>query len=147
MLQDDINKELITAMKAKDKETTLVLRSVMSEIKNKKIELKKDLEDSDIQAVVKKMIKQRKDSIASYTEGGRDDLADVEKAQIAILEKYLPEEMADDVLHALVQEVVNEVGATSMQDMGKVMGAAMQKVAGAADGNRVKAAVEKILKG
>jgi hypothetical protein len=146
MLRDDIHAELIAAMKSKDKEKTLVLRSLMSEIKNKKIELKKDLEDSDVQAVVKKMIKQRKDSIDSYREGGRPELAEAEKSQIAILEKYLPEEMGDDELEEIVSATIEELNAQGMQDMGKVMGVAMKKVAGSADGNRVKAAVEKRLK-
>lgn len=145
---DDIKKELIVSMKAKDQDTILVLRSLMSEIKNKKIELKvEDLEDTVIGAIVKKMIKQRKDSIASFIEGGREELAENEKVQIAILEKYLPEEMPDSEIEPLVQEAIVEVGAEGMQDMGKVMGVAMQKVAGKADGNKVKEIVQKKLQG
>lgn len=145
---DDIKKELIVSMKAKDQDTILVLRSLMSEIKNKKIELKvEDLEDTVIGAIVKKMIKQRKDSIASFVEGGREELVENEKVQIAILEKYLPEEMPDSEIEPLVQEAIVEVGAEGMQDMGKVMGVAMQKVAGKADGNKVKEIVQKKLQG
>lgn len=146
MLQDTINTDLVTAMKAKDQDTTLVLRTVMSEIKNKKIELQKDLEDADVVAVLKKMIKQRKDSIESYTAGGRDDLAAVEQQQIEVLKKYLPEEMSIEAVEEIVAEVISQTGASGMQDMGKVMGAAMQKVSGNADGNVVRAAVEKKLK-
>ncbi|MBU1166958.1 GatB/YqeY domain-containing protein [Patescibacteria group bacterium] len=144
-LLDQINQEIKEAMKAKETAKLSTLRMLLSDVKNKKIELQKDLTDEDIQKVVKSVVKQRKDSIESYSSGGRDDLVKKEEAEIKVLEDYLPEEMDDASLEKIVDEVVAETGASSMKDMGQVMGKVMGKVSGEADGNRVKEVVQKKL--
>lgn len=144
-LLEQISNDVKAAMKAKEPETLSTLRMLQSSMKNKKIELGKDLEEQDVISVVKKEVKALKDSVTSFVEGAREDLAEKAKAEIAILEKYLPEEMDDASLEEIVKGAIAEIGATTKAEMGKVMGAAMGKVAGAADGSRVKAMVEKLL--
>ena len=133
------------AMKNKDSATLSTLRMLRSAIKNKEIDAQKELSEEDVLAVIKSQVKQLKDSLTSFEQAGRNDLAEPVKAEIAVLEKYLPAQMSDEDLEKKVQEAIGHVGATSKADMGKVMGAAMKAVAGQADGGRVKATVEKLL--
>lgn len=141
-LYQKVEQELVLAMKEKNELKVSTLRMLIAALKNKKIELQKELTDTDVIAVIQKLVKQRKDSIESYTEGGREELAQKEAEEIEFLKKYLPEEMSKEELDAIIDDVISEVGAKSMADMGKVMGAVMQKVSGRADGNVVKERVQ-----
>ncbi len=144
---DDIK----TAMKARDQLRLDTLRMVKSKIQEKEVELRgkkgRDhvLEEEDIQQVLTTAAKQRRDSIESFRAGGREELAVKEEKELAIIEEYLPQQLSDDALKALVQEAVEEAGATSPKDMGKVMKAVMPKVKGRADGKRINAVVRALL--
>ena len=146
-LLNTINEDLKTAMKAKAEMDLAVLRMLISSIKNKKIELKKqeDLNDDEVVAVIKSEVKKRKDSIESYKAGNRDDLAQNEEAEIEVLKKYLPEEMSEDAVQEVVKEVISSMGEVTMQDFGKVMGASMAKLKNQADGSVVQKVVKEEL--
>lgn len=139
-MQDKIEQDLNSALKAGDSLTVSVLRLMRSSLTNARIE-KGDLNDDDVVKVLQKEAKQRRDSIASYEDGGRQDLADKEKAELEIIDKYLPEQMEDAELERLIDEAIAQTGATGTADMGKVMGSVNQKVAGQAEGARVAAIV------
>ena len=128
--------DLKDAMKAKDATALTVLRALKSAIKYAAIEkhgADGDLDETDALAVVRKQIKQRQDSIESYEKAGRDDLADTEKAEMAVLEKYLPAAMSEADVVALVEQCIAEVGAESKKEMGQVMKLLQEKAAGRAD--------------
>ena len=145
MLADTIQKSLIEAMKARDALRVSTLRMLNSELKNAKIDKKSELTEEEILKVVQKEAKKRKDSIESYEKAGRSELAESEKKELEILQEYLPEQMSDEDLVKIVDEAVKGTGASSMQDMGKVMSAVMPKVAGMADGGRVSSLVKQKL--
>jgi len=144
-LQDQITADMKSAMKAKDSATLSTLRMLRSAIKNKQIDTPEELTDADVQAIIKATVKQLKDSIASFKEAGRDELATDSEAEVVVLGKYLPEELSDEVLEQIVIDTIASTGATSKADMGQVMGAAMAATNGGADGNRVKTFVMKHL--
>ncbi len=137
--------DLKAAMVAKENGKRDTLRLVLSDMKNKKIELGRELEEEEAVAVLAKAKKSRQDSLTQYNEAGRDDLAAVESAEIAVIAVYLPEEMGEDELREIVTAVVAEVGASSPKDMGAVMGALMPKVKGRADGKAVQRVVMELL--
>ncbi|MEM8956026.1 MAG: GatB/YqeY domain-containing protein [Verrucomicrobiota bacterium] len=135
-LSDQIMDDIKDAMKAKDTVALTVLRALKSAIKYAAIEqggADAVLNETDSLAVIRKQIKQRQDSIQSYKEGGRQDLADSEAAEIAVLEKYLPASLSDDEITALVDASISEIGATSKKEMGAVMKLLQEKAAGRAD--------------
>jgi uncharacterized protein YqeY len=142
MLSQQITDDMKTAIKAKDKLALGVIRMLRAAIKDKEIELGKTLEDTDVLAVISKLIKQRKDSATQYMDANRPELAEKEEAEIKVLEIYLPEQMGDDEIHAMVTAAVAEAGASSMKDMGKVMGIVRPKAQGVADMGKVSAAVK-----
>lgn len=144
-LSEIITTDMKEAMKAKDNATLSTLRLLRSAIKNQEIDLQHELTDEEVLAVVKSQTKQLKDSIEAFVSGNREDLAEPTRAEVEILKKYLPAEMSDEELQGIVKKTIEELGATSKEDMGKVMGLAMKAVAGKADGNRVKQMVEKSL--
>ena len=145
MLTQQITDDMKTAMKAKDKLALGVIRMLRAAIKDKEIALGKALEDNDVLAVIAKLIKQRKDSATQYTDANRPELAATENAEIKVLEVYMPEQMNDDEIQALVAAAVAAAGATSMKDMGGVMGIVRGKAAGKADMGKVSAAVKTAL--
>ncbi len=148
MLKQKIAEDLKSAMKAGDAQKRDTLRMLDSMVKNTEIEKKKreeGLTDEEIQEVIARAIKQRKDSITQFETGGRPELAEKEKAEIAILSGYMPEQMSEEEVRSAVKEVIVETGASSKADMGKVMGAAMGRLKGKADGNLVKKIVEEEL--
>ncbi|PCI02159.1 MAG: glutamyl-tRNA amidotransferase [Zetaproteobacteria bacterium] len=145
MLTQQIIDDMKVAMKAKDKLALGVIRMLRAAIKDKEIELGKTLEDTDVIAVVSKCIKQRKDSATQYMDANRADLADKENAEIKVLEVYMPEQMRDDEVTAIIAAAIAETGATSMKDMGGVMGIVRGKAAGKADMGKVSAAVKAAL--
>ena len=144
-LQQQISDDMVTALKAGESEKVAVLRLLITAMKNEQIKVGAELTDEQAMKVLATQAKQRKDSITAYEAAGRQDLVDQEAAELPFIEAYLPEQMGDDELQKLVQEAIDQVGATSPADMGKVMGAAMGKVKGQADGGRVSAMVKKLL--
>lgn len=135
-------------MKSGDTERRDVIRLLQSALKNAAIEWRKpaaDLSDEEVQGVVRRLVKQRKDSIEQYRAGGREDLVENETKEMIILSEFLPAEMPEAELRQLVAEALAETGITSRKDMGKAMGAAMKKVAGRASGDAVKAVVMELL--
>jgi uncharacterized protein YqeY len=143
-----ISEELKEAMKSGDTFKRDVLRLVQSALKNVAIDKRKEvatLSPEEVEEVLKRLVKQRKDSITQYEAGGRADLATGEKEEMVLLEAYLPKEMEDEELTTLIRETLASAGMTAKDQMGKAMGAAVQAVAGRAGGDRVKAVVEMIL--
>lgn len=148
MLQEQLSKDLITAMKAKDEVKVGVLRFLQSAIKNAIIEYRakgKEMGDAEVLEVIAKQVKQRNDSIAQYKNGGREDLVQKEEAEKVILQSYLPAQMSEDEVCALVKEAVAATGAKGPQDMGKVMAVLMPKVKGKANGQMVSRLVKEAL--
>lgn len=135
-MQEQIEKDLNNALKAGDSQVVSVLRLVRSSLANARIE-KGELSDQDVVKVLQKEAKQRRDSIKSYEDGNRHDLATKEKAELEIIERYLPKQLSDEELEAIVDRAISETGASSPADIGKVMGVVAPKVAGQADGGRV----------
>lgn len=148
MLKQQLKDELKQAMLAKDTTTTSVLRMVISAISYAEISkggAGYEATDEDVLAVIEKEAKQHKDSIEQFKSAGRDELIAKETEELAILTKYLPEQMGEDEVRKLVAEAVQQTGATSPADMGKVMGALMPKVKGKADGGLVSRLVKEAL--
>jgi uncharacterized protein YqeY len=146
MLKEKINNDLKEAMRAKDKLTLSVLRMLNTAVKNKEIAARKGedvfLTDEQVGEVIASEVKKRKDAIMEYEKGGRVDLADKEKKEIAILEKYLPEQASDEEIEKIAREVVSSDG---IGNFGKIMGQAMAKLKGRADGGRVGEVVKRVL--
>ncbi len=144
-LIDQINNDFVAAMKEKNEAKVSVLRMLKSALQNYQIAEKKELSDEDVAKVIQKEIKQRKDSIATYESGNRKELADKEKVEIEILSAYMPQQLSGDELKIIVQSAIEETGATSSADIGKVMGKVMPGVVGRADGGQVSACVKELL--
>ena len=144
-LKERITDDMKTAMRAKDSERLGTIRLLQSAMKQKEVDERIELDDAAIVAIVDKMIKQRKDSIAAFELAARQDLVDKEKAELAVLSAYLPERLSAQELTAAVQAIVTELGATGPGDMGKVMGAVKTRLAGKADMGAVSAAVKAAL--
>lgn len=140
-----INADIKAAMKAGEKQKVGTLRLINAAIQSAEIEAKKDLDDAAVLAVMTKMVKQRRDSIAQYTSGGRPELAATEQAEIDIIEAYLPKQMDDAAVTAAISDAIKETGAASPKDMGKVMGVLKAKYAGQMDFQKASAAVKATL--
>ncbi len=142
-LKQTITDDMKAAMKAGEKDRLKVVRLLLADIKRVEVDTRKELDDAAILTVIEKAVKQRRDSIEQFTSGGREDLADIEKAELDIIAAYLPEQLSEAELDELIDAVITETGAESIRDMGKVMGAIKAKAAGRADmgavGARVKA--------
>ena len=131
-------KQLITddmklAMKAKDKEALKAIRMILGAIKQKEIDERIELSDAQALSVIQKMVKQRKDSIAQFSDAGRSDLVDIEEAELLIINNYMPKQLSKDEVEAEVTKAISETGAESMKDMGKLMGVLKGKLDGKAD--------------
>jgi uncharacterized protein len=137
-----ISNDIKTAMKSGDKAKTGTLRLVNAAIQTAEIESKATLDDAAVIAVMTKMVKQRRDSIAQFTTGGRPDLAAIEQAEIAIIETYLPKQMDDTAVTTAIAEAIKDSGAASPKDMGKVMAVLKAKYAGQMDFQKASAAVK-----
>ncbi|NLZ38115.1 MAG: GatB/YqeY domain-containing protein [Firmicutes bacterium] len=140
-----IQNDMKQAMKAGEKKKVTTLRMLIAAIKNESINKRTTLSDEDIIAVIQREIKQRRNACEEFKKGGREDLVRENEEEIALLEAYLPRQLSDEELAALVNQVISEVNATSVKDMGKVMGKLMPQVKGKADGSRVQQAVKKAL--
>ena len=144
-LKAQITEDMKTAMRAKDSARLGTIRLLQAAMKQREVDERIELDDAAIVAIVDKLIKQRKDSIAAFETAARQDLADIEKAELEVLKVYLPERMSEAEITAAVQAIVAEVGATGPADMGKVMGKVKTALAGKADMGLVSAAVKAAL--
>jgi len=148
MLKQKLQEELKESMFAKDELRTSVLRMLLSAINYYEIQkggAGYEASDEDVTTVVQNQAKQRKDSIEQFEKGGRQDLADKEKNELALLQKYLPEQMSEEEIRKLVKEAVTQTGAKSIAEMGKIMGVLMPKIKGKADGGLVSKIVKEEL--
>ena len=141
-LKSQLTEDMKTAMKAKDSVTLSTIRLINTEIKQFEVDNREEVTDEKITSIIMKMIKQRKDSAKIYADAARQDLADKELSEVAVLQRYLPAMLSDDEIAAEVAAVISETGASSMADMGKVMTVLKTRLAGKAE----MAAVNKILK-
>lgn len=146
-LKAQITEDMKTAMRAKDSERLGTIRLLLAAMKQKEVDERVELDDAAVIAIVDKLIKQRKDSIAAFEGAGRQDLADKEKAETAVLAAYLPARMSAEEVATAVKAIVAELGASGPGDMGKVMGAVKAQLAGKADMGQVSAAVKAALAG
>ncbi len=144
-LKEKITEDMKAAMRAKESEKLATIRLLTAAIKQREVDERIELSDEQVLAVIEKMIKQRKDSITQFEAGGRQDLADIEKAEMAVLSAYMPAQLSDAEVQAEVQAAVAQVGAAGPQDMGKVMGVLKGKLAGRADMTAVSAMVKAAL--
>ena len=144
-MKGQITEDMKSAMKAGDKDRLKVVRLMLAAIKQIEVDTRTELDDVAVLAVVTKMVKQRRDSIEAFEKGDREDLAAIERAEILVLEDYLPEQLSAADLAAMVDEVIQSTGAEGIRDMGKVMGQIKAKAAGRADMGAVSATVKERL--
>lgn len=148
-IMDRVTDEIKAAMKARDKVRLRTLRGLRSSLMNKTIDKRQgddaELDDAEQLAVVRKEVKQRKDSIEQFADAGRDDLVQKEEEELEVLNEFMPEPMSEEKLRATIQQIIDDVGATDMSGMGPVMGRAMGQLRGKADGSRVQQIVRELL--
>lgn len=148
MLEDQIQQDIKAAMIAKDKVSLAAVRAVKAAIllaKTSEGGVKDHLEDAEVVKIIQKLVKQRKESAEIYTNGGRQELADNELAESAVMEKYLPKALTEAEVEDAIKSIIAQTGAKSMADMGRVMGVATKQLAGQADGRIISAIVKKLL--
>eukprot|EP01156_Anaeramoeba_ignava_P002569 Anaeramoba_ignava/a218759_57.p3 GENE.a218759_57~~a218759_57.p3 ORF type:complete len:148 (-),score=30.96 a218759_57:1909-2352(-) len=144
-LKEQLKADLKEAMRAKEIEKRDSIRAINTMIKQVEVDQRIELDDTEIIKLIQRGIKQREEAIAQYKEAGRDDLSQKEQQQIDIFSLYLPKQLSDEELEAVIKQIIEEVGATSMKDMGKIMNPAKEKIGGSADGKRINETVKKIL--
>jgi uncharacterized protein len=144
-LKERISDDMKAAMRAGEKERLGTIRMLQAAIKQREVDERITLDDTQVLAVVEKMLKQRKESIAQFEQGGRTDLADKERSEIAQLQAYLPEQLSDAEVDALIKAAIASTGAASVKDMGKVMGVVKAQAAGKADMGAVSARIKAAL--
>jgi uncharacterized protein YqeY len=146
-LKEQLKSDLATAMREGDAEKRNTLRMVLAAIKQIEVDDRLTLDDEGVQSVLSKQAKQRRESIEHATIAGRLEMVNAEEAELAIIEGYLPKMMSEEDVRLIAEEVINEVGAASMKDMGRVMGQLMPKLQGRADGSTVSNVVRQLLQG
>ena len=146
-LKEQLNEDMKAAMKGKQADRLSTIRQLRSAIKNKEIELRHEIDDSAILAVISTLVKQRRESAELYRSNDRPELADKEEAELAVLQGYLPVQLSEDELRKLVTEVIAATGATAIKDIGKVMPVVMAKTKGSAEGRMVNQIVRELLAG
>lgn len=144
-LSERLNDDMKQAMKNQDKFKLSVIRMVRSAVKNVEIDERKTLDDNEVLDILNRELKQRRDSLQEFEKAGRTDLAESVKAEIDILQDYLPQQLSEEEIKEIVQQTIQETGASSKADMGKLMGALMPKVKGRADGKVVNQTVQQLL--
>jgi uncharacterized protein YqeY len=147
MLKEQILDDVKTAMKAKEKDRLGTLRLITAAIKQREVDERTDLDDTQVLAILEKMIKQRRDSIKQYESAGRQELAEQEQREITIIETYMPAGLSDEEIAAMIDAAITESNAAGMQDMGKVMGALKAQMQGRADMGKVSGLVKQRLSG
>jgi len=140
-----LNEEMVTAAKAKDKIRLWAFCMLKTALPNKEINLMRPLEESEVLQILSSMIKQRKDSIEQFAKGGRADLVEKEEAELKVVQEFMPAQMTDEEIDALIKKAIDEAGAVSIKDMGKVMKILMPQIAGQADGKIVGEKVKAFL--
>ena len=140
-IQDD----MYTAMKAGEKDTSNTLRTTLSKLKDKQIEKRDEVSEEEIIKIIQILVKQRKESIDFYIKGGREELADIERNEINLLTNYLPQMISEEDIKSIVENVINEVAATSLSDMGKIMPEVMKRGKGLIDGKIAQKFVQELL--
>jgi uncharacterized protein YqeY len=146
-LKERITEDMKAAMRASEKERLSTIRMLQAAIKQREVDERIVLDDAQVIAVLEKMVKQRKESIVQFEQGGRQDLADKEKSEIVLLQAYLPTQLSDAEVDALIKDAIASTGAASVKDMGKVMGMVKGKAAGRADMGVVSARIKAALSG
>ena len=144
-LKQRINDDVKTAMRNKDRDLLVTLRMIAAAIKQKEVDERVELDDTRILAIIDKMSRQHRDSIQQYEAAGRTDLVDKEKAELAIVQTYLPEQLSDDEVKQLIESAIQATGAATIKDMGKVMGIIRPQVQGRADMTRTGELVKALL--
>ncbi|MEA3354057.1 MAG: GatB/YqeY domain-containing protein [Campylobacterota bacterium] len=144
-LKEKLKTDLKDAMRAKEIIKRDSIRSINTMIKQIEVDQRIELQDADIIKLIQKGIKQREEAITQYKDAGRDDLVENEQNQIDIFNLYLPKQLTDEELENILKEIIEEVGAASMKDMGKIMNPAKEKIGGSADGKRINETVKKLL--
>ncbi|MDB3869256.1 GatB/YqeY domain-containing protein [Candidatus Thioglobus sp.] len=132
-LKTRVTNDMKLAMKAKDKAALKAIRMILGAIKQREVDERIELDDAQVLSVIQKMVKQRKDSISQFKDAGRTDLVDVEEAELLIINNYMPEQLSDEEVSAAVDKAIADSGASSMQDMGKLMGLLKSQLEGKAD--------------
>jgi len=141
-LKAQLTEDMKSAMKAGDKDRLKVVRLMLADIKRVEVDSRQEVDEAGVLRILEKAVKQRRDSIEQFDKGGREDLSAIEKTELDIIQTYLPEQLGEDELTALVDEIIAATGAESIRDMGKVMGAIKAKAAGRADMGAVGAMVK-----
>jgi len=141
-LREQLNEDIKAAMKAREQDRLGTLRLLLSAVKQREVDERITLDDAGVVATIEKMIKQRKDSIAQFEKAARQDLADKEKGEIAVLQAYMPQQLSEDDVKAIIDAAVDATGAASAADMGKVMAVVKPQLAGRADMGKVSALVK-----
>ena len=144
-LKEQISNDIKTAMKEKNAPLRDALRLLTSAMKQIEVDERKELSDEDIIKIIQKQVKQRNDAMTQYRDAGREDLYEKEASEAAIFETYLPKQLSDDELQTAIKAIISQVGAESMKDIGKVMGAASKTLGAQADGKRINECAKKIL--
>lgn len=144
-LNEQIKSDIKDAMRAKEIVKRDTLRNIQTSIKQIEVDERRELTDADVEAILMKYMKQREDAKAQFRDAGRTDLVEKEEAEIAIIRSYLPEPLDDAELESVLKEIIASVGAESMKDMGKVMGAAKSSIGSRADGGRINETVKRLL--
>ena len=141
-LKTQITDDMKSAMRAKETARLGTIRLLLAAIKQREVDERIELVDADVIGVIEKMLKHRRDSIAAYESANRTDLADIEKAEVAVLQMYLPQQLSEDEIINILDKVVTDIGALGMQDMGKVMAAIKPLIAGRADMGKISALIK-----
>jgi len=144
-LRETINQDVKNAMKAKETKKRDALRLLTSAFKQIEVDERKELTDDDIIKIIQKQVKSRKDAATQYKEANREDLMQIELDEVAFYTPYLPAQLSDDELMKTIKEIISKVGATTMKDMGKVMGVASKELSGKAEGKRINECVKTLL--
>ncbi len=141
-LKAQISEDMKTAMRAKDSARLGTIRLLLSAMKQREVDERIELSDADVIAVIEKMLKQRRDSIAAYDSANRADLADIEKAEVVVLQTYMPAQLSDEAINQIINRVIADTGAQGAKDMGKVVGLVKPLVAGVADMGKVSGLIK-----
>ena len=141
-LKNQITEDMKTAMRAKDRARLGAIRLLLSAIKQREVDDRIELTDADVISVIEKMLKQRRDSITAFESANRVDLADIEKYEVGVLQTYMPKQLSDDVIDAIINQVIADSGASGAKDMGKVVGLVKPLVAGMADMGKVSGLIK-----
>lgn len=144
-LNAQIKSDIKDAMRAKETHKRDTLRNIQALVKQIEVDERREVTDADMEAMLVKYAKQREDAMAQFKEAGRDDLVAKEEAELLIVKAYLPEQLSDEELESILKEIVSKTGASSMKDMGKVMGTAKSVIGSKADGGRINVCVKKLL--